>query len=137
MKKTRIYCPGCNLLTVSHVKDEIGFYRMKEKRVTMKGHVDIQLFQRIRHCSNCGHAWRTSEVDHSLIEELVELRTIFDSTVILRGALKIAWNKWVEKSTVISDLITDLGENLDKAAKKRDSSRKHQAAIKHRQENGT
>jgi transcriptional regulator NrdR family protein len=134
MKKTRIYCPGCNLLTVRHVKDEVGSYRIREKRVTMKGHVDIQLFQRIRHCSNCGHAWRTSEVDHSLIEELVELRSAVESMVFPREMLKNVWNKWIEKSEVISDLITSLGTSLSKTAQKRESSKKHQLAIKQRQE---
>lgn len=105
---------------------------MKNKRGAMKGHEDIQVFQRIRHCTNCGHAWRTSEVDHALIEELVELRGIIDSMVFPRDALKIAWNKWIEKSEVISDFITMLGASLSKATKRRESSKKHQAAIKQR-----
>jgi len=129
MKKTRIYCPGCKLLTVSTVEDEMGSTRIREKRVSMPGHIDIQLFQRIRQCTNCKHSWKTAEVDHALLEELVALRTAIDTILPKREQLKDTWNKWILGAKEITGLITALGATSFLARDKRELSKKHQAAI--------
>jgi len=129
MKKTRIYCPGCKLLTISNVEDEMGSTRIREKRVSMPGHIDIQLFQRIRHCTHCGHKWKTAEVDYALLEELTALRTAFDTWLPIHNKLRDGWNTWIQGINELSTLITLLGSSSLPARWKRFKSKRHQAAI--------
>jgi hypothetical protein len=107
----------------------MGSTRIREKRVSMPGHIDIQLFQRIRQCTNCKHSWKTAEVDHALLEELVALRTAIDTILPKREQLKDTWNKWILGAKEITGLITALGATSFLARDKRELSKKHQAAI--------
>ena len=130
MKKTKIYCPGCKLLTISTVVDEIGSTRIREKRVSMANNIDIQLFQRIRHCTHCGHDWKTAEVDYALLEELVVLRSAVDLSAYTREQLSVALNKLTENVQEVSVLIKSLDATGLLAREKRRLSKIHQLAIR-------
>ncbi len=129
MNKTLIYCPSCKLLTISNVEDENENGRLRQKRVSMAGHVDIQVFQRIRACTKCGHRFTTGEVAYDLLEELVVLREHFDVTQETREQLKARWKAFAEAFAAVAETIPKFGGNLLGPMLRRTRSKRHQREI--------
>lgn len=72
---TKLYCPNCRSIEVCSAVPLADAFETGGQRLYFPAHADINWFRRARECQRCYHVFLTGELEGSLIDELVSLRS--------------------------------------------------------------
>lgn len=72
---TTLYCPNCESLQECPVIPLNRLRRKKSRNYCGAVQTDINWFRRGRICKKCGHKFLTAELQESLVDELIEVRS--------------------------------------------------------------
>jgi transcriptional regulator NrdR family protein len=129
-KKTNFCCPSCKQIVPCEVVSRSEARLKGGQRWQSRDFPDIQWFERVRSCSNCGHRFTTVELSHDFVAELVALREYCLSVDLEAKAIPVAMDQIREALESVDGTMRFIGNRsrsiearLEKARLSRDSKK--------------
>ena len=100
---TKIWCPHCGTIQMSHAEKPEKFWLPRERRYRGKKYKDVQWFRRARVCDGCSRHFVTGEVSEDLIMELMGFRDRAAAMLRPKVDRAVRQQRWLSRDETIPE----------------------------------